>query len=154
MYFKIEIEFFQFIVWGSLFRLQWAKQHSVTNGTVNCLKQFFCKIIPHPTYSSGLSPSTYITFCSRTQHLPYWINKDATSTSNFQPISFLDPGCWYNFTYLMTNSADLDQFRSQSNWNYTVFKGTYPGSACRVKALPVNVFFVPVKKPRQWLRSG
>ena len=40
------------------------------------------------------------------------LNKDATPTSNFQPIGLLDPGCCYKFTYLMANSADPDQLAS------------------------------------------
>ena len=39
------------------------------------------------------------------------LNKDAEHTSNFQPIRFLYPGCWYpSFTYLITNSADPNQY--------------------------------------------
>ena len=39
-------------------------------------------------------------------------------TSNFQPIRLLDPGFWYKFTYLMTNSADPDQLASEeANWS-------------------------------------
>ena len=50
-------------------------------------------------------------------------------TSNFQPNRLLDPGCWYKFTYLMANNADLDQL-SQLIWIYTVCKDrAYPGSA-------------------------
>ena len=52
------------------------------------------------------------------------------TTSSFQPIRLLDPGCWYKFTYIMANSADPDQFRSQLIWIYTVCKGrVYTGSA-------------------------
>ena len=40
----------------------------------------------------------------------------ATPTSNFQPIRLLDPVCWYEFTYLTTNSAD------PVHWIYTVCK--------------------------------
>ena len=40
------------------------------------------------------------------------LNKDATPTSNFQPIRLLDPDCCYKFTKLMTNSADPDQSAS------------------------------------------
>ena len=46
------------------------------------------------------------------------LNKDATPTSNFQPIRLLDPSCWYKFTYWMTNSADPDQLASsEANWS-------------------------------------
>ena len=46
------------------------------------------------------------------QALSYWIN------SKFQPIRFLDPDCWYKFTYLMANSADPDQLASsEANWS-------------------------------------
>ena len=38
--------------------------------------------------------------------------KDATPTSNFQPVRLLDPDCCYKFTYLMANSADPDQLAS------------------------------------------
>ena len=48
-------------------------------------------------------------------------------------MTLLDPGCWYKVTYLVTNSADPDQFgifRSQLIWMYTVCKDrAYPGSA-------------------------
>ena len=60
------------------------------------------------------------------------LNKyDATPTSNFQPIRLLDPGCWYKFTNLMTNTADPDQLgSSQLIWSYTVCEGgAYQGSA-------------------------
>ena len=53
-------------------------------------------------------------------------------TSNFQPVKLLHPGCWYKFTYLMTNSADPDQLASsEAIWSgHTVCKGRiYPGSA-------------------------
>ena len=40
------------------------------------------------------------------------LNKDATPTSNFQPIRLLDLSCSYKFKYLMTNSADPDQVAS------------------------------------------
>ena len=40
------------------------------------------------------------------------LNKDATPTSNFQPIRLLDPDCCYKFAYLMANSADPDQLAS------------------------------------------
>ena len=33
-------------------------------------------------------------------------------TSDCQPIRFLDPDCWYKFTYWMANSADPDQLAS------------------------------------------
>ena len=43
--------------------------------------------------------------------------------SNFQPIRLLDPGCWYKFTFSMTNSVDLRVI-------YTVCVGrVYSGSA-------------------------
>ena len=51
-------------------------------------------------------------------------------TFNFQPIRLFDPDYCYKFTYLIVNSADPDQFRSQLIWIYTVCKGrVYPGSA-------------------------
>ena len=38
--------------------------------------------------------------------------------SNFQPIRLLDPDCCYKFTYLIANSADLDQLASsEANWS-------------------------------------
>ena len=40
------------------------------------------------------------------------LNKDATPTSNFQPIRLLDPGCWYKLTYFVTNSVGPDQLAS------------------------------------------
>ena len=43
------------------------------------------------------------------------LNKDATPTSNFQPIGLLDPDCCYKFTYLMATSADPDQLASSAN---------------------------------------
>ena len=64
--------------------------------------------------------------------LPFWINQDATPPSNFQPVRLLDPGCWYKFTYWMTNIADPDQLASwEANWSgSTVFEKTvYLGSA-------------------------
>ena len=46
------------------------------------------------------------------------LNKDAMPSFNFQPIRLLDPGCWYKFTYLKTNSADPDQLASEeANWS-------------------------------------
>ena len=37
---------------------------------------------------------------------------------HFQPIRLLDPGCWYKFTYWMTNSADPDQVASsEATWS-------------------------------------
>ena len=51
-------------------------------------------------------------------------------TSNFQPIRLLELESCYKFTYLMANSADPDQFRSQQIWICTVCKArVYPGSA-------------------------
>ena len=39
-------------------------------------------------------------------------------TSNFQPITLLDPDCCYKFTYLMANSADPDLLASsEANWS-------------------------------------
>ena len=37
---------------------------------------------------------------------------DKLRCSNFQPVRFLDPDCWYKFTYLLTNSAEPDQLAS------------------------------------------
>ena len=45
--------------------------------------------------------------------LPCWINCDAMPASNCQPVVLLAPGCWYKFTYLMTNNADPDQLASE-----------------------------------------
>ena len=46
------------------------------------------------------------------------MNKDATPTSNFQPIRLLDLDYCYIFTYLMVNSADPDQMASEeANWS-------------------------------------
>ena len=46
------------------------------------------------------------------------LNEDAMPTSNFQPIRWFDPDCWYNFTYLQANSADPDQLASsEANWS-------------------------------------
>ena len=44
-------------------------------------------------------------------------------TSNFQPIRFLDPDCWYKFTYIVANSADPDHLASsEANWSgFTLF---------------------------------
>ena len=44
------------------------------------------------------------------------LNKDATTTSNFQPVRLLDPDCCYTFTFLMANSADPDQL-AEANWS-------------------------------------
>ena len=44
--------------------------------------------------------------------LPCWRNLNATPTSNFQQIRWLDQACWYKFTYLMKISADPDQLES------------------------------------------
>ena len=33
--------------------------------------------------------------------------------SNFQPIKLFDPGCWYKFTYRITNCADSGQWLLQ-----------------------------------------
>ena len=41
------------------------------------------------------------------------LNKDATPTSNFQPIRLINPDCCYKLTYLMANSADRDQLASE-----------------------------------------
>ena len=35
-----------------------------------------------------------------------------------QPIRLLDPGCWYKFTYWMTNGADPDQLASDLDLHY------------------------------------
>ena len=49
--------------------------------------------------------------------LSCWI-EEATPISNFKPIRLLDQGCWYRFTYWMTNSADPDQLASsEANWS-------------------------------------
>ena len=41
-------------------------------------------------------------------------------TPNCQPIRFLYPDCWYNFTYWMANSADQDQLASsEANWSWS-----------------------------------
>ena len=39
-------------------------------------------------------------------------NKDATPTSNFQPIRLIDLSCSYKFKHLKTNNADPDQLAS------------------------------------------
>ena len=53
--------------------------------------------------------------------LSYWINKDVTPTSNFQPIGSFDPACWYKFAYLMANSVDPDQLASaEANWSGSI----------------------------------
>ena len=49
-------------------------------------------------------------------------NLDATPSSNFQPIRLCDSDCWCKYTYLMTNNAAQDQWRSQLIWIYTVCK--------------------------------
>ena len=41
------------------------------------------------------------------------------TTFNFQPIRLLDPGCWYKFTYWMTNSVDPDQL---ANWSGSIVR--------------------------------
>ena len=45
------------------------------------------------------------------------LNKDATPTSNFQPIRLFNPDCWYKVTYWMTNCSDPELI-----WIYTVCK--------------------------------
>ena len=46
---------------------------------------------------------------------PARLNPDnATPTSNIQPIRWLDPGCQYNFTHLMTYPADPDELASSN----------------------------------------
>ena len=40
------------------------------------------------------------------------MNLDAMLTSNFHAIALFDPGCWYKFGFLMTNSVDQDQMVS------------------------------------------
>ena len=40
----------------------------------------------------------------------FWVEKSALT--NAMPIRLLDPGSWYKFTFLMTNSADPDQLAS------------------------------------------
>ena len=53
-------------------------------------------------------------------------------TFNFQPIRLLDPGCWYKFTYWMTNSADPDWLAySETNWS---------GSTLFTKAVCISKF--------------
>ena len=48
------------------------------------------------------------------------LNKDATPTSNFQPIRLIDPGCWYKFKYRMANKADPDQLASsEASWSWS-----------------------------------
>ena len=51
--------------------------------------------------------------------------------SNCQPSRLLDPGCWYEFTYWMTNSADPDHLSSEeANWlDLHCLQRQYPGSA-------------------------
>ena len=79
-------------------------------------------------------------------------------TSNFQPIRLFDPGCWYNFTYSMTNSADPDQLASsEANWSCsTLFaKGrAYLGSVGQgLRKMQMNVFFLLFLswKPMLWV---
>ena len=39
--------------------------------------------------------------------------------SNFQPFKLLDPGCWYKFTYWMTNSPDpATKFQITNNFKF------------------------------------
>ena len=46
------------------------------------------------------------------------LNKDATPTSNFQPVRLLKPYSCYKFSYFMANSADPDQLASsEANWS-------------------------------------
>ena len=45
-------------------------------------------------------------------------------TSNFPPIRLFDPGYWYKFTYLMTNSADPDQLSSSESPFFMLVLGT------------------------------
>ena len=57
------------------------------------------------------------------------LTKDATPTSNFQPVRLLDLDSCHIFTYSMADSANPDQLAS-SEGIYTVCKGrAYPGSA-------------------------
>ena len=41
--------------------------------------------------------------------------------SNFQPIRLLDPGCWYKFSYLLTNNADPNQLASSTDLSLNVY---------------------------------
>ena len=41
------------------------------------------------------------------------MNNDATPTSNYQQIKFLDPDCCYKFTYGLANCADSVQMASE-----------------------------------------
>ena len=74
----------------------------------------------------------YCLFQWITKPLPCWINYDVMPTSNFQPIRLHDPGCWYEFTYLMTNSVDPDQLAStEAYWSGSIV------SKCRAYLGPV-----------------
>ena len=63
-------------------------------------------------------------------------------TSNFQPITLLDPDFCYKFAHLMANSADPDQFASsEANWSgSTLFakQGISGFSRTRVKPLQLS----------------
>ena len=55
---------------------------------------------------------------------PCMLNKSRCHAHfNFQPIRLLDPGCWYKFTYLTTNSADPDQLSSSRHNGVQQYQG-------------------------------
>ena len=56
-------------------------------------------------------------------------------TSNFQPIRLLDRDCCYKFTYLMANSADLDQLASSLDLHCLQRQGLSGSSRTRVKQI-------------------
>ena len=71
--------------------------------------------------------------------MPCWINYDVTPLSNFQPIRLLNPGCWYKFTYLITNSVDPDQLASDLDLHCFQRQGIYEFSRTWVKPVLVGL---------------
>ena len=84
---------------------------------------FFCQpyetftfLVPHQLFKISLpenwtSALTLVMLNKLRSHIHF----------NFQPIRLLDQGCWYRFTYWMTNSADPDQLASsEANWSGSI----------------------------------
>ena len=108
-----------------------------------CLLQVLYMILYLPKvfrHISSVAPDSW-----KVLTLSCWINKDATPTSNLQPIRLLDLGFWQKFTYSMTNSADPDQLASEeANWSgSTLF--TITGHVVFNKR-SANIYFISPQK--------
>ena len=62
--------------------------------------------------------------------------------SNFQPIRLLDPDFLYKFTYLMANSADLDQKPTNLDLHYLQRQDIEGFSRTRVKGEYLAIYYI------------